>query len=155
MAGGRPTTYTPELGQRICEVIATTRDGLKKLCDKHDYFPDYTTVALWRIRHQEFSHLYFEAKTAQMDIVMEELDEVLDENLIYYSDDKGCERIDSPSATIAIAKANNKKWYASKLAPKMYGDRKELEQVQSENADIKAELQALRAQLAEQNKRDY
>ena len=39
--------------------------------------------------------------------------------------------------------------------PKLYGDRKELEQVQSENETIKAELATLRAELAKKNKREY
>ena len=115
MPAGRPTTYTPELAERICEIVATSRYGLKKLCEMHDFFPDYTTIALWRIRHEKFSHLYLQAKQSQMDVVMEELDEIIDENIQYYTDDKGCERINCPLATVAIAKANNKKWYASKL----------------------------------------
>jgi hypothetical protein len=78
-------------------------------------------VALWRFKHPEFSVQYLDAKRHQMDLVMEELDSLIDSNLGYYTDDKGNERIDSPSATIAIAKANNRKWFASKLAPKLYG----------------------------------
>lgn len=151
----RPTDYTPELGKKICEIVATTRHGLKKLCTMYDYFPEHITIAIWRVRHPEFASLYLQAKQSQMDIVMEELDEVVDENLLYYTDDKGTNRIDSPSATIAIAKANNKKWFASKIAPKLYGDHKQIENLTDENQKIKQELSDLRKQLDAQNKKEY
>lgn len=130
---GRPTTYTPELAAFICQVVATHTQGLKKLCEMYDEFPDHTTIYLWRYKHPEFSNLYLDAKRAQMDLVMEDLDIILDESLNYYTDEKGNQRIDSPSATIAIAKANNRKWFASKLAPALYGDRTQVETVKPES----------------------
>ena len=127
MPGGRPTKYSDELAEIICERVATHRHGLKKICAMYHDMPDHTTITLWRIKHKEFSTQYLAAKKSQIDLVIEELDEVMDENLRFYTDEKGNERIDSPSATIAIAKANNKKWFASKLAPQLYGDTKKEE----------------------------
>lgn len=121
MAGGRPTDYCEAIAKLICERVATNTCGIKKLCAKYDDMPDVSTINLWRFKHKEFSVQYLEAKQAQMDLLMESLDDEMDENLRYYTDSEGNERIDSPSATIAIAKANNKKWFASKLAPKLYG----------------------------------
>lgn len=123
MAGGRPTDYNKEIADYICEIVATNHHGLGKLCKMFDKMPDRDTINLWRFKHKEFSAQYLTAKTAQMDLVMEELDDIMDENLHYYEDDKGRSRIDAPSASIAIAKANNRKWFASKIAPKLYGDR--------------------------------
>jgi hypothetical protein len=130
---GRPTTYTPELAAYVCKIVATHTHGLKKLHAMYEDFPDHTTIALWRFKHKEFSSQYLEAKQAQMDLTMENLDDVLDESLHYYTDEKGNQRIDSPSATIAIAKANNRKWFASKIAPKLYGDRTQVEEVKPES----------------------
>lgn len=120
-AGGRPTLYTPELAQLICDKIATQRHGLKKICDMYDELPDHETVKGWKLRYPEFLTRYLQAKKDQINVMMDEIDETIDENLLYYTDDKGNRRIDSPSATIALAKANNRKWFASKLAPKYYG----------------------------------
>tara|TARA_R110000868_G_scaffold177028_2_gene415271 strand:+ start:808 stop:1233 length:426 start_codon:yes stop_codon:yes gene_type:complete len=141
MAGGRPTTYNEDIAKKICDIVATHTQGLKKLCEMYDFFPDYTTIALWRLRHPEFSNLYLEAKKNQMDLAIEELDEHLDNNLLYYTDEKGNERIDSPSATIAIAKANNRKWFASKIAPKLYGDRTQNEITVIKHEDKLKELE--------------
>lgn len=91
----------------------------------YEDLPAQSTIHLWRVEHKEFSERYLEAKRAQIDLVMEELDEILDENTEYYMDEAGNQRIDSPSVTKAIAKANNQKWFASKIAPKLYGDSKQ------------------------------
>lgn len=133
----RPTDYCDELANRICELVATTPHGLKKLCSMHDWMPDETTVNLWRFKHEKFSMQYLSAKQAQMDLVMESLDDVLTENLNWYVDEKGNQRIDSPSATIAIAKANNRKWFASKIAPKLYGDRQAVDATVTHETSIK------------------
>lgn len=133
LKSGRPTTYTPELAAFICEIVATHTQGLKRLCQMYEDLPDHTTIALWRFKHPEFSSQYMHAKRAQMDLTMEEIDEIVDENINYYTDEKGNQRIDSPSATIAIAKANNRKWFASKLAPSLYGDKTQVETVKPES----------------------
>lgn len=143
MAGGRPTLYTQELADLICERVATHREGLKKICAKFDDMPDETTITLWRIKHHEFSLKYAEAKRIQVDKIVDELDDIMDENLGHYTDPEGNKRIDSPSATIAIAKANNKKWLASKLAPKLYGDNSKEDDKSSGNTLIEKLLEKL------------
>ncbi len=131
MAAGRPTTYTKKMADRICELVATNRHGLNKICQMFEDLPACSTVRLWVIKHPEFSAQYLIAKRQQIDVMMEEIDEIMDENLRFYHDDHGNERIDSPSASIAIAKANNRKWFASKLAPSLYGDKKEEQKQES------------------------
>lgn len=124
MAGGRPSIYTQELAALICHRVATHRYGIKKLCRMFDDMPDHTTIHAWRYTNREFSNQYLEAKKSQIDLAIEEIDEIIQENILFYKDSEGNDRIDSPSATIAIAKANNAKWAASKLLPQIYGDNK-------------------------------
>ena len=50
---------------------------------------------------------------------------------------------------------DTRKWLASKLLPKMYGDRKEIENLQDENTRVKEELAELRAKLDGKNKSEY
>lgn len=123
MSAGRPTTYTEELATLVCDRVATHIYGLTKLCKMYDDMPDPSTIYLWRYKNKEFSERYLQAKQAQIDLTIESLDDIMDDSLSYYDDDKGNSRIDSPSASIAIAKANNRKWYATKLAPALYGDK--------------------------------
>lgn len=154
-AGGRPTSYNAEIAKLVCDRVATHTDGLRKLCAKYVDMPDDTTIALWRITHEEFSRQYIDAKRSQIDLIIEDLDDLYDENVSYYIDSEGNKRIDAPSAAIATAKTNNKKWYASKIAPKVYGDHRQLEEKIEENAKLKDELRELQTKLAEANKKEY
>lgn len=152
---GRPTNYTPEIGKFICDKVSTHPVGYRILQDLYPEIPSYQTLLEWRAKFSEFGERYLNAKRFQSEILVEEIDSMIPDGIRYYIDDKGQERIDAPSAGLIIAKINNRKWTASKLAPKIYGDRKELENVQAENETIKAELAKLRAELDAKNKRDY
>ena len=64
MPAGRPTTYTPEIGNEICERIAEG-ETLRSICaDSH--MPAKSTVLLWVVdqNHQEFSDQYMIAREA-------------------------------------------------------------------------------------------
>ncbi len=154
-AGGRPTKYTPEFGKLICERVATNPVGLETLISLYPDMPDHSTIKAWRKQYPEFSSWYLEAKSFQSQLLVEEIDDMIDCGIRYIVDDKGQERIDPPSASLLIAKINNRKWTASRLAPKIYGDKQIIEQTTSENEQLKAELSELRAKLAEKAKSEY
>lgn len=153
--GGRPTKYTDDLGKLICERVATNPIGLEALLKLYDDMPDHTTIKAWRKKHPQFASWYLEAKSFQSQLLVEEIDSMIDGKVLFVVDDKGNERIDPPSASLLIAKINNRKWTAARLAPKIYGDKQVIEQVTTENDQLKTELSELRAKLAEQSTRDY
>lgn len=123
MAGGRPSLYTPELGKLICERIATNPVGWSTLETLYTDMPTAFTIRAWRLSIPQFSTMYLEAKQFQAQLLVEEIDELIPNTIQYYVDDKGQERIDAPSASLVIAKINNRKWMAARLAPKIYGDK--------------------------------
>lgn len=155
MPAGRPTKYTAELGKLICERVATNPVGLETLLSLYDDMPEHSTIKAWRKQHSEFSAWYAEAKSFQSQLLVEEIDDMIDCGIRYIMDEKGNERIDPPSASLLIAKINNRKWTASRLAPKIYGDKQIIEQTTAENESLKAELQELRVKLAEKNTSEY
>lgn len=154
MPGGRPTTYTPELASYICKIIATHKFGLRRLAAEYELFPHPSTIYAWMYDHPEFSEQYLNSRRIQATVLADSMLEIADEIPIY--DDKdGVSRIDAGMLGRAKLEYEALKWHASKMAPKIYGEHKQVEELTSQNESIKKELEELRAKLAEQNKKEY
>jgi hypothetical protein len=121
---GRPTDYTPELADRICELVATSTHGTKKLCKLNDWMPDDTCIYKWRYRHEDFARKYAEAKARQADLLAEEIIEIADDGLNdTYVDDEGNVKVDTDIVQRSRLRIDTRKWLACKLLPKIYGER--------------------------------
>jgi hypothetical protein len=70
-------------------------------------------------------------------------------SVITYHDSEGNERVDSGSVAQARLRVDSIKWHASKLAPKIYGDKKQEEQTSS--SDTLNKIQALVVDLNKAN----
>lgn len=152
---GRPSNYTPELGQRICAMVATHPIGYDHIQKMYPDLPLKGVVTAYRKRFPAFNAEYLAAKSFQSEIMVEEIDEMIPSEIKYYIDDKGNERIDAPSASLAIARVNNRKWTAARLAPRVYGDAKRVEDLEGQNSALTKELIELRKQMDEKNKKDF
>lgn len=62
MGAGRPTDYTPELAEDICEWISGGK-SLRAFC-RDDSAPHTSTVCRWIVRHPEFREQYVQAREA-------------------------------------------------------------------------------------------
>lgn len=141
-AGGRPTKYNIEIGNRICELISTSTVGLYTLCQNTKDLPAASTIRLWRVKNPEFSAQYARAKLVQADLLAEDCLDISDAST---PEEIGVDRL----------RVDTRKWLASKLLPKQYGDKLLLEQKTEENEELKKELLALRAELDQRNKREF
>lgn len=121
---GRPSIYTEELAAKICAVIATDPISTKRLSKKYDFFPDDTTIYAWRHDHASFSRQYDQAKSKQSEILAEEMEDLANE-IPTFIDKDGIERVDSGRVAKQKLIIDTRKWMASKLAPKLYGDKRE------------------------------
>ncbi len=122
MAGGRPTLYSKELADLVCDYVATHSCGLIKLCRTYPCLPDHSTVKLWRRRHPEFSAQYAQAKMEQADLLAEECLDIADddsEDAIEWED--GSVKCNSEFVQRSRLRIDTRKWLASKLLPKQYG----------------------------------
>ena len=141
MKRGRPSIYTEELAKLICERVSLCKLGIDKICNLYDDMPHSDTIKQWRLEKPHFSAMYLEAKSLQAQLLVEEIDDLIPIGIQYYTDDKGQQRIDAPSASLVIAKINNRKWTAARLAPKIYGDKTQseitLKQHESDLKDLK------------------
>lgn len=150
----RPTTYNAELGAYVCKMIATHSCGLKKLEKMYEDFPYHSTIYAWIYDFPEFSAGYLEARRLQAAVLADSMLDI-SEDISTFEDKDGVERIDS--GILGRSKLNYEilKWHASKMAPKIFGDKQIVEQTTSENEALKAEIALMREQLDATSKRDY
>lgn len=122
--GGRPTDYNEELALKICEALASSAIGLRKLCDSRDDFPDVATVRKWVVRHEWFGDQYMKALANRAMWLAEEIEEIADDSKKdTYIDDNGNKKVDSEVVARSRLRVDTRKWIASKLLPKIYGDK--------------------------------
>lgn len=107
---GRPTTFTQQLADQICERMANG-ETLRAVC--RDIGTQHSTVIEWTFNNKPFSDQYAQARQKQADSYA---DMILDE------------AFNSHDAQIGRLRVDALKWVASKLAPKRYGDKVEVEQ---------------------------
>lgn len=130
MAGGRPSDFTPEIANEICERLAKG-ESLRTItgADRDDFMPSETTVRRWLAGEEdwsaEFRRQYAHARDCQADHYAEEIIAIAD------CTDVPLSRVDAPvpprDPQRDRLRIDARKWYASKLAPKKYGERQTIE----------------------------
>lgn len=120
---GRPLEYTKEMGDYICELVASSGHGLLKLTQLYSDLPDKMTINRWRHRLPEFRSQYAMAKVEQADILAEECLEIADDssNDVRIDPETGFETCNSEFIARARLRVDTRKWLAAKLLPKQYG----------------------------------
>ncbi len=114
---GRPTKYTPELAEEICDSIASSSDGLSLLCSQNPHWPARQNIFIWLRKYSDFRDNYTRAKQQQGEVFVDHLQELMAEEH-KYQDEFGNERIDVGMLRLKI---DTIKWQAGKLLPKQYG----------------------------------
>jgi hypothetical protein len=92
----------------------------------------------------------------QADLLAEECLDISDDSRqdIRVTED-GKTMIDGEFVARSRLRVDTRKWLASKLLPRQYGDKSLLEQKTEENELLKQELIMLRDKLNEQNRKDF
>jgi hypothetical protein len=152
MKTGRPTKYSQELADQICEKIATSNKGLRTICKELDI----TTMSVLRWLadedKKEFCVQYARAKEQQADFLAEEILEIADDS----SNDtkiitRGRETIEVENTewtSRSKLRVDARKWIASKLKPKKYGDKMDVTTDGEKINNVKVEVIKSDAPLA-------
>lgn len=106
---GRPSSFTPEKADAICSLIASG-ESVRTISQRKD-MPAESTIYLWLAKEAVFSEKYARAREQQADVYAQEIVTIADE---------------AEDAQIARLQMDARKWAASKLAPKKYGDKLDL-----------------------------
>ena len=74
---GRPSGYTLEIADMICEAIAHGH-GLHQMCRDNDNWPSSSMVYRWLDQREEFREAYARARQRQADYLAEEIKDISD-----------------------------------------------------------------------------
>jgi hypothetical protein len=119
---GRPAKYTDELAKTICTRLAEG-ESLRTICLDEE-IPSRETVRKWLVDSPSFLAQYARAREEQADFYAEEIVEISDDGRRdYTTTEDGREVVDHDHIARARLRVDARKWYASKLAPKKYGDK--------------------------------
>ena len=151
---GRPTLYTEKLADEICEAIAISKKGVEHICAAHDHFPHSSNVYKWVFNNELFRAKYLKARESQAHLFANRL-ATLSEEVPTYIDKDGVERIDAGMLGRAKLEMECLKWSAARLAPRNYGERKEVDILADQNLKMKDELEKIRAELDAKNQKEY
>lgn len=123
MGIGRPTDYNEDIAREVCLRMADG-ESLRKICTDPE-MPDKSTVLRWVARHDSFRDQYAHARELSQEAVAEEYFELLDQMPPMKPDGS----FDAAAVNWYKNRAEGRKWYLSKIAPKKYGDKLELNNV--------------------------
>ena len=108
---GRPMGYKENTVAELCAKLAEGK-SLRTVCANKS-MPDKSTVFRWLAKYPEFQDQYARAKEEAADALSEEMLDIADDE----SEDVQRSRL----------KVDTRKWLASKLKPKRYGERQHIE----------------------------
>lgn len=126
MPAGRPTIRTEEIIDAILNGIVEGR-SLTSILKSDDKFPDYCTFMRWLDKDAELSQKYAKAKEVQADYLAEELLEISDDGKndwmeVHDPDNPGW-KFNGEHYQRSRLRVDTRKWIASKLKPKKYGEK--------------------------------
>lgn len=125
MGIGRPSSYTPEIGDLICDRLANG-ESLRTICSGDD-MPDRESVRRWLMANESFRGQYALAREAQADTLFDDVLEIADNvqigETIKTKEDGTVEVVSGDMIQHRRLRVDARKWMAGKLRPKVYGDK--------------------------------
>lgn len=123
---GRPSIYSKELADQICEQLAQGL-SMRTVC-KADDMPCMSTVFKWLREKDEFSQQYARAKQESADALVEEMLDIADDGendwmRRHGKDEEDYWVLNGEHIQRSKVRIDTRKWIASKLKPKKYGDK--------------------------------
>jgi hypothetical protein len=121
---GRPSEYTPEVGITLCVQLVEGK-SLRSIC-RQEGMPGLSTVFQWLAAHPEFAEQYARAREAQADTLADEITDIADTPLVGQvkkTTADGVEITEEDMLGHRRLQIDARKWIASKLKPKKYGEK--------------------------------
>lgn len=123
----RPSIFTPELGDQICEQIALGK-SMRTICEPAE-MPAIRTVFYWFRTNELFLQQYTRAKKESTSAHEDYLIDIADDGRNDFMEDKYMKgktpgyQLNGENIQRSKLRVDTRKWLMSKLEPKKYGDK--------------------------------
>lgn len=130
-ANGRPSIYSEAIADDICARLSVG-ESLRSIC-LSEHLPHISTVMRWLARDEGFREQYTRAREVQAEYLIDEIIEISDDGTNDYVAKRDAEgeivgwRENGEWSNRSRLRVDARKWAASKLAPKKYGDKSQVE----------------------------
>lgn len=129
---GRPSEYTPERGVDFCTRIASGR-SMRSVCKDED-MPESATIFRWIAAYPDFQRQYAHACDERAELMAEETLEIADEASQDWINTPDGPRLNTEHVQRSRLRVDTRKWYLSKVMPRKYGDKVDMNHgVQADN----------------------
>lgn len=134
-ATGRPSKFSQAVADEICGRLATG-ESLRGICRDNDGLPEAATIFRWLasadLAFAGFREQYARAREIQADALVDEILEIADDGTNDYttrkgSDDDDVQVVNHDHIQRSRLRVDTRKWFASKVLPKKYGERVQTE----------------------------
>lgn len=127
---GRPTKYTDKLADKFCSEVAKGYSS-RTIC-KDAAMPCLATIFNWLRTNTEFLAQYEKAKEEQADALAEDMLDIADDGTNDWVERQGKDGstyivLNNEHVQRSRLRVDTRKWIASKLKPKKYGDKTAVE----------------------------
>lgn len=111
----------------ICEELANSDRSLWEICDKRKDLPSSRQVLRWLLEDSELCQQYARGKELQADFMSAQIRQIADESMVgekhTIKADGSVETVRGDMVERSKLRIDARKWLASKLNPKKYGDK--------------------------------
>lgn len=138
---GRPSSFTKAVGDAICARLCEG-ESLRAIC-RSEGMPPQGTVFRWLTSDKAFREQYAQAREVQADVLVDEILEISDDAsndwMIRHGKD-GEETgwaVNGDHIQRSRLRVDSRKWFASKVAPKRYGEKVQTEITGADGGPVK------------------
>lgn len=123
---GDGSKFKQETADRILELMRTPM-SLRRACLAVGV--PHTTVLQWKRDHDEFADQYGKARLDQVEAYVDEVMDIADDGRNDFMEtEDGREVPNHEHINRSRLRVDTRKWYASKVAPKLYGEKLQVDQ---------------------------
>jgi hypothetical protein len=139
-----PIPFDEAIADAICDAIATQAKGLGQIIQDLDLALSPSLIYKWLQQNELFRERYARARADQAQVMADEIMQIADSTQLgEIVTTKGDGTIETKRADMIEhrkLRIDSRKWLASKLLPKVYGDKIEVKQTDNPLTELLAEF---------------